>query len=196
MCKLVGEFVDTTSAIGKEIRISVPKPRARREVRIWAWILGVAGLTTLVAQEMRTSWFQSHILTAAARRLTYAVQPGPSPQIHYPNSGPYDYRLGYTMLPLFQERLRNEGFEVTGQAQISTPSRILGYLTLFPIYPEKSHAGLQLLDYRGRTIFARRYPERVYTEFDSIPPLIVNSLLFIENRELRAQIGHGIAHYK
>jgi membrane peptidoglycan carboxypeptidase len=184
MRKLVDEFVDATSTIAKEIDISAPKWRAGRAVRIWAWIVVAAGIAILVAQEMRTSWFQSHILTAAARRLTYAVQPGPSPKMHYPNSGPYDDRLGYTTLPLFQERLRNEGFEVTAQARISTLSRVLGDLTLFPVYHDKSRAGLQLMDYRQRTIFAWRYPERVYPEFDSIPPLIVNSLLFIENREL------------
>jgi membrane peptidoglycan carboxypeptidase len=160
------------------------KPPLRRALHSWAWFLLGAGVIGLSVLEMRTARLQSHILTAIAQHLTYTTQPGQSRQIHYPDSGPYDYRLGYATLPLFQDRLKKEGFQVTAQAQISTLSRLLGSLTLFPVYPEKSRAGLQLLDYRDRRMFVRRYPARVYAEFDLIPPIIVNSLLFIENREL------------
>src|SRR5439155_7307507 len=55
---------------------------------------------------------------------------------------------------------------------------------LFAPYREKDQAGLELRDCRGDVLFAARYPERVYERFADVPPLLVNALLFIENREL------------
>ena len=57
-------------------------------------------------------------------------------------------------------------------------------LTGFSVYPEKRSAGLHLLDHNGRTLFHRLYPERTYSDFEMIPPVIIRSLLFVENREL------------
>jgi membrane peptidoglycan carboxypeptidase len=55
---------------------------------------------------------------------------------------------------------------------------------LFPSYQEKTQAGLTILDQQGRPLHAVRYPERVYERFQAIPPLLVATLLFVENREL------------
>ena len=41
-----------------------------------------------------------------------------------------------------------------------------------------------MLDRHGAVAFAGRLPERVFADFEAIPPLVVDSLLFIENREL------------
>src|SRR5262249_35848564 len=54
----------------------------------------------------------------------------------------------------------------------------------FPPYPEKSQAGLRALDCGGELLFRSYWPEQVYTHFNAIPPVVVNSLTFIENREL------------
>ncbi len=52
------------------------------------------------------------------------------------------------------------------------------------IYPEKAQAGLTLFDGGGRTIYSARYPHFIYDRFEAIPPLVVASLLFVEDREL------------
>src|SRR5262249_13254278 len=52
------------------------------------------------------------------------------------------------------------------------------------IYHEKAQAGLSLADRSGLPLYAASYPERVYSDFTEIPPLIVSSLLFIEDRNL------------
>src|SRR3546814_1393089 len=54
----------------------------------------------------------------------------------------------------------------------------------FPPYEEKSTAGLTLRDANGRLYYAARHPSAVYPDFNAVPPLVVNALLFIENREL------------
>src|SRR6185436_10902021 len=55
---------------------------------------------------------------------------------------------------------------------------------LFPPYPEKPGAGLDILDRSDSLLYRARYPRSVYAEFESIPPVVVNTLLFLENREL------------
>ena len=53
----------------------------------------------------------------------------------------------------------------------------------FPIYGEKSRAGVKLFDRDQNPLYQASYPERVYKDFSSIPPLVVDSLLFIEDRD-------------
>ena len=54
----------------------------------------------------------------------------------------------------------------------------------YAIYREKSRAGLQLFGRHDVPIYRARYPERAYRDFRSIPPLVVNSLLFSEDKAL------------
>ncbi len=143
----------------------------------------------LVAVEFETSWLQSHVLAAIDRRMGYTVQPGPSPFVPYPHSGPYDTRLGYKQLPVFLERLAKTGHEIRAQARPETYVPRLASRLVSPIYREKTQAGLTLLDRSGRPLFAARYPQRAYPDFEAIPPLIVRTLLFIENREI-LDYGH------
>ncbi|HEX6112271.1 MAG TPA: transglycosylase domain-containing protein [Geminicoccaceae bacterium] len=160
-------------------------------VRRWsrALMLGVvmtAALTVAfgVTAEIRTSWLQAELLSRAARSLTFHVQPGPSETIRYPSAGPYDQRLGYVELPAFVERLRAQGFTIERQARLSPRHQAAIDRGAFPIYPEKTAAGLHVLDRSGAEVFSARFPEHTYAEFGAVPRLIVDTLLFIENREL------------
>jgi membrane peptidoglycan carboxypeptidase len=154
---------------------------------VWVAGLLLAGLGVLEAQ---TSWLQSRLLARAARRITYAVEAGPSPSIRFPASGPYDHRLGYSFQSDFKQALLKEGFQVEAQAHWSPWSMALFDAGLFTIYPEKNQAGLVVLDREGQPLHSARYPARVYERFEEIPPLVVHSLLFIENREL-LEDGHA-----
>ena len=55
---------------------------------------------------------------------------------------------------------------------------------LFTAYHEKSQAGLRITDKNDQVVFNALFPAYGYPDFKAIPPLILNSLLFIENREL------------
>jgi membrane peptidoglycan carboxypeptidase len=143
-------------------------------------LIGAYGL----AIELRTSWLQSELFSRTARSLTFDVQPGPSATIRYPEAGPYDERLGYVELPAFIDRLRAQSFAIERQARLSPRHLAAVDRGAFPIYAEKTAAGLQVLDRTGAEVFRARFPERTYAAFEAVPRLVVDTLLFIENREL------------
>ena len=87
-------------------------------------------------------------------------------------------------LPRFQARLQAAGYQLTAQARDSALSLTLARFGLYPIYHEKTQAGLELLDSHGKPLYAVQYPGRVYLDFASIPPPVVRTLSFVENREL------------
>ncbi|HSB14983.1 MAG TPA: transglycosylase domain-containing protein [Bryobacteraceae bacterium] len=160
-------------------RFSIGRPRAGR---IWATSIGISLI--LIGAEMRTSWLQSWVLSTLAGRLSYAVAPGPSDAIRFPQAGPYNDRLGYSRLPDFNARLKSAGCRIDAQARNSHLAVTLADLGLYPVYPEKTQAGLQILGRDRRPLFSSKYPGRAYATFEAIPPLVVQSLLFIENREI------------
>ncbi|MCC7031427.1 MAG: transglycosylase domain-containing protein [Acidobacteria bacterium] len=149
----------------------------------WLAALGLVCIW-LVAIEVQTSWLQSRLLAAVGRRISYTPGAGPSPSVRYPTNGPHDVRLGYTRQPQFVHRLQGQGFMVAHQARWSPTAEAVVDGGLFPIYAEKSQAGLQVLDRSDRPLYVVRHPGRIYTRFADIPPVIVESLLFAENREL------------
>ena len=145
------------------------------------------GAFALLVSEVQSSAFQSRYFADAAARLRFWVEPGPSTSISFPHRGPYDLRLGYSEMPQFLGRLQAKGYEIKKQARHSLALRELIEEGYFPPYPEKSQAGLRVLDCRGEALFVSNHPEHVYADFKAVPPLVVNTLLFIENRELLEQ---------
>ncbi|MBL0421075.1 transglycosylase domain-containing protein [Ramlibacter sp. AW1] len=137
-----------------------------------------------VAWEIHTSTLQARYFSAWARELRFEVQPGPRTDTRYPRFGPYDERLGHTRLPEWLQRLDERGFRVTAQAKQSPD--LVRHLDrgLFPPYREKAQAGLSIVDCRREPIFQSIFPQRAYPSFEAIPPLLVQVLAFIENREI------------
>jgi membrane peptidoglycan carboxypeptidase len=144
----------------------------------------VAALLYFGVREARGSLLQAHLLGELAADAHFGVHSEQSSAIRFPGPGPYDQRRGYTQLPVFIDRLRSRDFEVTEQARVSPRMLELDDRGLFAIYHETSQAGLQLQDCRGAPVYAQQWPRRVYGRFDAVPPLLVDALLFIENREL------------
>lgn len=166
-------------------------PVARHYYWRWLlWILVVLLLTAsgiLLAFEMRTSWLQGREIPRYADTLRYSLEPGPSSNIHFPTQGPFDQRLGYTQLPSLLARLQRQQFVISEQVQFSHALRQYSSHGLFVPYQEKTQAGLFIGDCRREPIYDYAYPQRHFPDFASIAPLIVNTLLFIENRELLSQ---------
>ena len=138
----------------------------------------------LVAQEMRTSNYQARFFSGLASKASYTLGAGPSPSIRFPQSAPYDDRLGYSGLPVFLDKLKVRDFEIVKQAQISQGMADIVDAGYFAPYLEKTQSGLSILDCHKDTLFQERYPKRIYQRFDDIAPILVHSLLYIENREL------------
>ncbi|AFO47500.1 transglycosylase domain-containing protein [Pseudomonas putida] len=167
-----------------------PQPKPPRQRRLWWRLIILILLVALVAigvaayDEFRTSELQSREFSKLAGTLTYSLQAGPSDAIIYPGDGPFDKRLGYSALGEFLPRLLKRDYLISEQVKFSPA--LMNYVDhgLFAPYIEKIQAGLSITDCRGDTLYQYNYPQHLYPDFAAIPPVMVNSLLFIENRDL------------
>jgi membrane peptidoglycan carboxypeptidase len=161
-------------------RTSPPRRRSRRRFLL---LLVALVVIALVVVEARTSYYvQSPVLSRLVARMGFTTQPGPSPRIRFPASGPYDQRLGYTQLPQWIAGLQARGYAIEEQSVFSPQLETAVDRGLFTLYREKHQAGLEILDRRGTLVFSSRYPRAIYGSFVDIPPLIVTTLAFIEDR--------------
>jgi membrane peptidoglycan carboxypeptidase len=150
-------------------------------------VVGLLLITVLVCfliYEMRTSHMQARYLARLGQELRFHTGPGPSPSIRYPQTGPYDHRMGYAGMPDYLQRLTTREYTITEQARLSPRLQEVIDRGLHVPYAEKNQAGLSVLDCNGLSIYATGYPERVYPSFAAVPSLLTDSLLYIENRAL------------
>jgi membrane peptidoglycan carboxypeptidase len=173
--------------------LRVPPLRTSGTTSTWKWLkwgiflaflVAVAAGVRVVQIEMDTSRLQARYLSELTSEVGFTVATGPSDNIRFPKDGPYDIRLGYSLLPSIERRLRERGFAVASQARDSDRMLSLADDGLFIPFEEKDQAGLRLYDSTGLQLFGDDYPKRIYSGFDAIPPLVVNALLFIEDRHL------------
>ena len=141
-------------------------------------------LAVLVHHESQNSNLQARFFSSLGEKLSFHREPGHNAAVRYPQYGPYDQRLGYVSLPTAIQHLQKQRFSVTAQARLSPALTELIDHGLFAVYPEKTQVGLQIRDRNGGVLFSTAYPTLVYPHFDAIPPLVVNTLLFLEDREL------------
>lgn len=146
--------------------------------------VGASILSWEIFQEVKSSHYQAHYAHQYSQQLTYTLQEGKSPSIYFPKSGPYDIRLGYTRIPYFVERLEKTQQHVEAQAILSNPLLVHIQNGLNIPYKEKSQAGLTIWDCNGRVMYQAISPAQTYKTYKDIPPIIVQALLFIENKNL------------
>ncbi|MDR9754512.1 transglycosylase domain-containing protein [Pseudomonas sp. SZMC_28357] len=180
----------STTVVQTEAVDEAPSPKKpSRRWKVWGlfWLLLliaaiVVGLAA--AKEMRTSRFQAREFSKLAASLSYTREPGPSQAIVYPGDGPFDRRLGYSGLQEFLPRLLKRDYVIQSQTRFS--QALIDYTDkgLFVPYPEKIQAGLLITDCRADPLYQYKYPQQLYASFAAIPPVVVQSLLFIENRFL------------
>jgi membrane peptidoglycan carboxypeptidase len=156
-----------------------------RSPRWRTWLIFLCTVLALaIVYEVRTSRLQSSVLARYAARVTYDIGTGPSSSIVFPSSGPQDRRLGYSSLPEFTDRLLLRGYRIAEQAQMSEPMAQLASLGIAPPYREKTSGGLVVRGASGTVLFDARPEGLLFERYEDVPPLIVASLLFIEDREL------------
>jgi membrane peptidoglycan carboxypeptidase len=149
-------------------------------------VITVAGVTivTAAALELKNSWLESGLFREADRHLSYRLVEGKSASIQYPGAGPYDWTLGYARIPAFLPHLEANGYRVEAQAHSSELLASFSRFGLYPVYQQKDRAGLRIVDRDGRDMYSFDRPEHIYPSYSSIPPLVVQTLLFIENRHM------------
>ncbi|QYF94257.1 transglycosylase domain-containing protein [Massilia sp. PAMC28688] len=164
-----------------------PPKKKRGRIKLVLALILLALLSVVVVwgvHEARTSTMQAKFFARMAKKISYKVEPGPSPAIRFPSDSPYDERLGYANMPDYLEKLKTRDYEIAAQARISPKMVELADRGLFATYREKTKVGLTILDCKAQPLFSSLYPERYYASFAETPALLVKSLLFIENREL------------
>jgi membrane peptidoglycan carboxypeptidase len=153
--------------------------------------LCAAALVGSVFLETRFSWLQSVLFARWSAKLQFTVQPGRSDDVAYPAAGPLDDRRGYSKLAQFSLRLRENGFHITEQArQSSELSELIRSHVAPPFRPTSAAAGLVIRDADHGIIYnaVGVDPGRLKT-LDEVPPLLIRTLLFIENRNIGEDTG-------
>ncbi len=150
-----------------------------------ALLLGFGGVVGFfVGEEVRTSKMQAEHLSSLAPALTYEVKEGAAEDFLAPHAGPYNQRLGYSYLPFFMKTLESYDYHITAQARTSTLYHDLVKKGFYPIYRPKIDAGLMLRDRADSVLYKANYPSHIFPDFKSIPKLLIDTLLFIEDRDL------------
>lgn len=179
---------------GGEAGVKDAEPRRQRSegFRLRRWLYGSVATIALVGTgagavlsigEARTSRLQSRYFSDIARGVAYtkAIDPN-DPSLRLP-AGPYDLRYGYAGALEIRRQLESKGFRLA-QPMPAWKEREIAGISLFPIYNEKARAGFTLTDDNGKNLHVSRFPRDGYIDFSAVPPLLVSSLLFVENREL------------
>jgi membrane peptidoglycan carboxypeptidase len=150
---------------------------------LWMALCGllVAGF---IFVEIRTSLLQSWFFTRTNEQLSYQLTKGPSDAIAFPRSAPFDDRRGYSKLPAFRSHLEAQGYQVAQQVRQSEQMVKLIKRGISPPYVEPPEAGLDIRGANGTVLFRHAQSEFLFEKMDDIPPLLVKTLLFLENRDL------------
>jgi membrane peptidoglycan carboxypeptidase len=157
----------------------------RERLKRWLWWTTAIVLVFVGAfVEFQTSLLQSWIFTSTNERLYYGLGDGPSSEIAFPRSAPFDDRRGYAKLRQFQSRLEAQQYVVTQQARQSETMRMLFERGISPPFPESPAAGLEVHGTDGTPLFRYGQGEFLFPNSQSIPPLLSKTLLFLENRDL------------
>jgi len=137
-----------------------------------------------VGEEVRTSRLQAEYFARETKDISFVMEEGASPVFQTPSAGPYNQRLGYSYLPFFIKTLEADDYVVTAQMRASPAYEKLLGAGLYPIYRPKIEAGLQVRDRGGQELYKASFPSNVFPDFASIPKVLVDTLLFIEDRDL------------
>jgi len=166
------------------------EPRNRKRKRAFLAVAGylilivIAILSAIVAYEVHTNKLQALLFSRYAEDITWEVGKGESSSIVFPQEGPFDITLGYTLLPSFAKRLQDQSFVLSGQARQSPKAMFLQKNGIAIPYPQKTSPGLRILGRNGVEIFRTYVNTQRFASFESIPSQLLQLLLSRENQEL------------
>ncbi len=160
--------------------------RVLRVLRVPLAMLVVCSLILVAVSwfEARTSYLQSRYFGGYAPLIGASLGPGASEAFGLTDQGPLDQRMGYAGLDEMVDSLQAKGFQIERQARWSGVMMQAQQEGLFVIYPRKVRAGLSFRGPDDAVEYAYRYPQQHYERFEDIPDLLVQTLLFIEDREV------------
>ena len=136
------------------------------------------------AIEIRTSVLQSWIFTRINEGISFEMASGHSTSIGFPRSAPFDDRRGYSKIPELQARLEKQGYQVKQQVKQSATLANLISRGITPPYVVPPEAGMTVFGVDGVPLFQYAQSEFLFKRINDIPPLLIKTLLFLENRDL------------
>jgi membrane peptidoglycan carboxypeptidase len=156
--------------------------RVRKHRFFWVCVLVLAGMLLV---ERYTSLLQALAFSHWSAQLQYSLGTGPSPTIAFPVGGPFDERRGYTRLAALTDKLGASGYHITQQARQSPELTQLILRGIAPPFREPQVAQLSIRDVHGGALYnAEAGNGRIFKHIDEIPPIVIQTLLFIENRSI------------
>ncbi len=157
----------------------------KRRLKLWlGWLAALSVVVGLGFLEIYTSVLQSWLFTRINERIAFQISAGHSVAIAFPRSAPLDDRRGYSKLPQFQPRLEAQGFKITQQVQQSETLRDLIRRGISPPYAELPGTGIEIRGPDDASLFRYAQSDFLFETIDDIPPLLVKSLVYLENRNL------------
>ncbi len=175
--------IDLTEISSSTSRLSTVLSKRRLKLCLWLAVSFLL-LAVCIFIEFKTSIVQAWIFTRTNERLSYELAPGPASSIAFPPSAPFDDRRGYSKLSGFQSRLLSQGFHVGQQARQSETMVNLISQGISPPYIEPPETGIDIRGAAGVPLFRHAQSEFLFEKIDNIPPLLVKTLLFLEDRDL------------
>ena len=156
-----------------------------KRLKVWLWWLALfAIIAAAIFVEIQTSLLQSWFFTSTNERLFYTLKDGRSDAILFPRAAPFDNRRGYSKLAAFQSKLEAQGYKVSQQTRQSETMLTLLERGVSPPYLERPNTSLEIMGADGTPLFRYAQSDFLFEKLDGIPPLLVKTLLFLENRDL------------
>jgi membrane peptidoglycan carboxypeptidase len=174
------------SGIGATPSVATPAKRCRiaRSYKLLITVVPAIAILAAATHELKTSAMQARLYARYVSGVSFTLSSGRSPETVFPDTGPLDRTRGYTDIPRFIDRLAAIGYHITEQARVSARFRQLMKWGIQPPYEEPAEAGLEIRAEDGQLLYRSDFGQRLFHTFEDIPPIIIKSLLFIENREL------------
>src|SRR5262245_34259936 len=117
----------------------------KKRLKIWLWVtLSVLLVVACIYVEIQTSLLQSWFFTRNTEELSDQLTEGPSTEIAFARSGPFDDRRGYSKLPACESQLEAQGYQVTQQVHQSEKMVQLIKRGISPPYVEPPETGLDI----------------------------------------------------
>jgi membrane peptidoglycan carboxypeptidase len=155
-----------------------------RRLSLLSLIIVFLSLTAFAWYEIKTSAWQAKLATDYLTKLGYSVEPRPSELTLVAQQGPHDIRRGYSRIAEFTNRLSAAGMRITQQAHPSPDLVALSEWGITPPFPEPPVVALTVRGADGRLLFDGKRDAQSFATFDDVPPLLAQTLAYIENREL------------
>lgn len=97
-------------------------------------------------------------------------------------TGPYAVRTDYANITQRMETLKSKGWKTSEQNEYDVHS-MLG-MDLHLQYEKKAQTGLTLLDDQNKTLYSQQYPKNIAPSLESIAVDIVETLCFVEDKDV------------